>query len=243
MKLKKLLRISLLTSLISINTIANANIVIDATRVVYNSNAREVTVQLSNEGSQPSLVQTWVDDGNAKSTPNDSKAPFMITPPVSRVDPKKGQALRITALPKTVSLNKNQESLFWLNVVDIPPLPIQKNATDEPDNYLQLAVRSRIKIFFRPVGLKGDANAAPASLEWSKSGTSLNIKNPTPFHVTITEITSKHGDKSDALLNEAIMIKPFTTEKVNIKKASLDKVSFTTINDFGGNVVNELKLN
>ena len=82
-------------------TTGHAEIVLHGTRVIYPSNAREITLQLSNNGTAPSLVQAWIDDGNAKSTPDETNVPFIITPPISRVEVTKGQTLRITALPTT----------------------------------------------------------------------------------------------------------------------------------------------
>ena len=52
-----------------IATTGHAEIVLHGTRVIYPSDAREVNLQLSNNGTAPSLVQAWIDDGNAKSTP------------------------------------------------------------------------------------------------------------------------------------------------------------------------------
>ncbi|HCU41437.1 MAG TPA: pilus assembly protein, partial [Acinetobacter nosocomialis] len=64
---------------------SHAEIVIHGTRVIYPSDAREVTLQVSNNGSKPALVQAWIDEGDPKSTPDQSKVPFMIAPPISRV--------------------------------------------------------------------------------------------------------------------------------------------------------------
>ena len=44
-----------------------------------------------------------------KSTPDQSKVPFMIAPPISRVEATKSQTLRITALPNASQLNQKQE--------------------------------------------------------------------------------------------------------------------------------------
>ena len=45
---------------------AQAEIVIHGTRVIYPSDAREVTLQVSNNGSKPALVQAWIDEGDPK---------------------------------------------------------------------------------------------------------------------------------------------------------------------------------
>ena len=105
----------------------NAEIIIHGTRAVYPSDAREITLQVTNTGKSPALVQTWIDEGDAKATPDQSKAPFIITPPITRVEAEKGQYLRITSLPTANTLSKTQETLFWLNVLDIPPKPSTKD--------------------------------------------------------------------------------------------------------------------
>jgi P pilus assembly chaperone PapD len=49
------------------------------------------------------------------------------------------------------SLPEDRESVFWLNVKSIP-------ATDDSvphNNVLQVVVKSRLKLFYRPAGLEG----------------------------------------------------------------------------------------
>lgn len=223
-------------------TAANAEIIIHGTRVIYPSDAREITLQVSNNGNKPSLVQAWIDEGNASSTPDQSQAPFMITPPISRVDSQKGQTLRISALPKASSLSKTQETLYWLNILDIPPKPTAKNVNDVPENFLQLAIRSRIKFFYRPSELKDDVSTAPSKLQWSVQANQLNVKNPTPFHITLTSINQDNAGKSIDLINEGLMLKPFSEDHVTLKTANTSKMVFTSINDYGGRVELPIKV-
>lgn len=219
-------------------TAANADVVIHGTRVVYPSDAREITVRVSNEGTSPALVQAWIDEGDARVTPDQSKSPFVITPPITRVEPGKGQSLRVSALPGVNALSQTQESLFWLNVLDVPPKP-KKGADNESDNFLQLAIRSRLKFFYRPAGLKGDSLSAPKQLQWSAQGNTLTIKNPTPYHVTITSIVQKPlgatTDKEE-VLTDGMMLLPFSEQKINVKNPNIKGMTFTTINDYGGRV-------
>lgn len=223
-------------------TAANAEIIIHGTRVIYPSDAREITLQVSNNGNKPSLVQAWIDEGNASSTPDQSQAPFMITPPISRVDSQKGQTLRISALPKAGSLSKTQETLYWLNILDIPPKPTAKNVNDVPENFLQLAIRSRIKFFYRPSELKDDVSTAPSKLQWSVQGNQLKVKNPTPFHITLTSINQDNAGKRIDLINEGLMLKPFSEDHVALKTANTSKMVFTSINDYGGRVELPIKV-
>ncbi|ENW18629.1 P pilus assembly protein, chaperone PapD [Acinetobacter haemolyticus CIP 64.3 = MTCC 9819] len=222
-------------------TATHAEIVIHGTRVIYPSDAREVTLQLSNNGSKPALVQAWIDEGDPKSTPDQSKVPFMITPPISRVEATKSQTLRITALPSASQLNQQQESVLWLNVLDIPPRPTGKGAESVPDNFLQLAIRSRIKFFYRPASIKEDANLAADKLQWQKAGQSVVIKNPTPFHITMTSIYQVNGDKKVDLLPKGLMLKPFSEDRVQLKISNTEKMSFINVNDYGGRVEKPIK--
>lgn len=223
-------------------TVAQAEIIIHGTRVIYPSNAREVTLQVSNNGNNPALVQAWIDEGDAKSTPDQSQAPFMITPPISRVDGNKGQTFRVSALPKANNLSKTQETLYWLNVLDIPPKPNAKNTNAIPENFFQLAIRSRIKFFYRPSEIKDDSAVAPSKLQWSVQATQLKVKNPTPFYVTLTAIYQDHAGKPIDLLSEGLMLKPFSEEQIALKSSNTLKMLFTSINDYGGRVELPIKL-
>jgi P pilus assembly chaperone PapD len=178
--------------------VAFSAVTVLGTRVIYNSTDRDVTVQLSNAGPAPALVQAWVDLGDPAATPESIDAPFVLSPPMFRIDPNHKQNLRLVFTGR--ELPKDRETVFWLNVLEIPPKP--GDSADE--NYLQFSVRSRLKIFFRPAQLKGDPNRAVESLSWqySRQGNSIKVvvNNPTPFHVSFAEInlSSKRGDKGDS---------------------------------------------
>lgn len=74
----------------------HASVVIGTTRVIYQEKDREVTVRLTNDGKHPALVQAWIDSGNPNALPDDTKTPFILTPPLFRIDPNQGQSLRLT---------------------------------------------------------------------------------------------------------------------------------------------------
>ena len=85
----------LLFSAFSLN--AMADVVINGTRIVFNAKDKESTIQLKNRGNNPYLLQIWMDDGNPNAKPGEITVPFLIAPPVVRIDPAKGQAVRIMA--------------------------------------------------------------------------------------------------------------------------------------------------
>lgn len=225
-------------------SIGHAEIILHGTRVIYPSDAREVSLQLSNNGTTPSLVQAWIDDGNSKSTPDESNVPFIITPPISRVEPTKGQTLRITALPSASQLNQNKESIFWLNVLDIPPKPEGKKQVNNeplPNNFLQLAIRSRIKFFYRPANLKENIDTFSVKIQWVKNGETLLIKNPTPFYITMSSIFQEVNHQKIDLLKQGLMLSPFSEDQIKLKNSNITNMSFVYINDYGGRIEQTIK--
>ena len=98
-----------------------AGVVVTGTRVIYPSNAKEVSVRLDNKGKSPVLIQSWIDSGDASATPENIQVPFILTPPINRVEPSKGQTLRLsyTGGPQPA----DRESVFWLNILEIPAKP------------------------------------------------------------------------------------------------------------------------
>jgi len=215
---------------------AHASVVIAGTRVIYHATDREVTIRLSNEGKSPALTQAWIDNGDPRATPSAVEVPFTVTPPVARIDPGKGQTLRIiyTAEP----LPQDKESVFWLNVLEVPPKP----AADEADaNRLQLAFRSRIKLFFRPAGLSGSADEAPARIAWrvvqASATPALEASNPGPYHVSFASLDLTGGGKA-AKFDVGGMVGPGEVKVFPLTGEvgqGVDlKVHYRAINDYGG---------
>ena len=210
---------------------ALAGVVVNGTRVIYPAQAREVTVQVDNVGDSPALVQAWLDNGDADATPDTITTPFIITPPISRVDAKSGQTLRIK-LGSSAGLAKDKETLWWLNLLEIPP--VVANQKNEGQNVLQLAIRSRFKFIYRPAGL-GNRDAAAEKLTLTASGSSLGINNPTPFYITVSRI-SRDGGK--ALNSKTVMLAPQSSQTVALSSAVNrgETLTVNNINDYGADV-------
>ncbi|MDF3201801.1 fimbria/pilus periplasmic chaperone [Pseudomonas sp. 1912-s] len=215
---------------------ANAGVVITGTRLVYPAAQQEITVKLNNNGSKPVLVQSWIDGGDLTSSPSNAKAPFVLTPPVARIDPNKGQSLRMMfSGPPQPS---DRESVYWLNVLEIPP----KVQDDTETNVLQMAFRSRIKIFYRPDNLPGTATEAIEQVQWKivliNQGKSyaLQAYNPSAYHVSQIALTLVDGVTREP--SEDGMIDPGQTRQFplpTLKKppSSSAVVEFSAINDYG----------
>ncbi|MBB4866046.1 chaperone protein EcpD [Pseudomonas nitritireducens] len=226
--------------------LANAGIVITGSRVVYLAKDREVSVKMTNNAEEPSLVQAWVDKGNEKLTPDKADGPFLITPPITRVEPKKGQTLRLVYTGDEAA-SKKQESVFWLNVLDVPPMPKDKDA-----NFMQVAVRSRLKIFYRPDDLPGTPAKSAEELKWSvvqlPQGYGLRARNDAAYHVSLSSISFNTNGKSFKVKPEDVkMVAPgasidFPVQGLSAAPGPGSQVDYQWVNDWGSSQKLETKI-
>lgn len=217
---------------------SEASIVIAGTRVVYPAQDKEVTVKIMNEGKNPSLVEFWLDDGDEKSTPDAAKVPFTVMPPVFRIDGGKAQSVRVafTGAP----LPTDKETLFWVNALEVPPRPTNTDGR----NYMQFAFRTRIKLFYRPNGLPGDAETAPDKLDCklvpgeNGKGHVLQVKNPTPYYVSFAHVGIKAGERDISAQGRGGMVAPGSTAVFPIPDLANPsggnvQAALDVINDYG----------
>ncbi|MGL5698144.1 MAG: fimbrial biogenesis chaperone, partial [Kluyvera sp.] len=168
----------------------------------------------------------------ATESPENIDLPFLITPPVSRIDAKKGQTLRIAKMEN--SLPKDRESIYYLNVLEVPP---KAKSTGEAGsgNKLQMAFRTRIKMFYRPDGLTVKPQDAAAKVEWRAENGALVATNNSPYYLTFS-MMDVNGSKA-----KSGMVAPQKTEKFYFdnklfKPAVGSKLTYSYISDYGNDV-------
>ncbi|RDS83135.1 molecular chaperone [Dyella monticola] len=215
---------------------AHADVVISGTRVIYPSQEKEVTVKLNNQGSSPMLVQVWMDDGDDKVTPEKAKTPFTLMPPMFRMEPGKGQAVRVVYTGE--SLPADKETLFWFNMLEVPPKP----KDTEGRNLLQFAFRTRIKFIFRPANLAGIPGDAYKQLSWklvndkNGKGLALQATNASSYYVNFAHVGLKINSQRE--VDQGGMVAPgatavFPLSKVRDRPSGDVKATFDVINDYG----------
>jgi chaperone protein EcpD len=156
-----------------------------------------------------------------------------------RLDPTKVQSLRLVYTHDALPVDR--ESVFWLNVLDIPP---RGSVSEDRPNELEMAFKHRMKVFFRPTGLSGSAADAPARLTWklvSEDGKLVGIEasNPTAYHVSLTQVTA--SAEGHPVSSKADMVDPFATRRFDLPEpvatpTGTVTVEYWFVNDFGGNV-------
>ncbi|MDU1084752.1 MAG: molecular chaperone, partial [Leclercia adecarboxylata] len=133
-----------IAALLFITTAAHAGVIIEGTRLIYQGDKKEASLGLSNPDNLDYLVQSWVESADSAR----NKAPFLITPPLFRLDGKQDNILRVVRTGGT--LPTDRESLYWLNIKSIP-----STSREESSNTLQIAIKTRIKLIYRPSGING----------------------------------------------------------------------------------------
>ncbi|MBJ2219890.1 fimbria/pilus periplasmic chaperone [Pseudomonas sp. MF7453] len=223
---------------------ADAGVIIHGTRVIYPAERQEVIVRLENKGTRPALVQTWLDDGDRYSTAATAKAPLSASPPIFRIEPHQQQALRLRYSGEP--LPADRESLFWLNVLEVPP----SAAKGEDNNQIELAFRTRLRVLVRPQALPYPVASAASRLQWKlvahERGYALQATNPTPYHVSLASVELLSAAKrfakapnqsaNDSLLLPAGDVKRFALPLLRECPPAPTRVEFTSVSDFGARV-------
>ncbi|MTD38239.1 fimbria/pilus periplasmic chaperone [Erwinia sp. CPCC 100877] len=205
---------------------------ISGTRIIFPGGEREKTVRTTNRGKTPLLAQVWVDDGSNNEDINSIKVPFTTTPPVFRVEPGKGQSVRL--IYNGMALPQDRESVFWFNLLEIPPV----NDAVSDTNRLELAFRTRIKIFYRPKVLKSSGTQEVNNIKWEMLSPARGIKviNPTPYYLSFDSGYILSGGVKYPLVMD--MVSPFSSKEMLIENkksapASISSASVQMINDYG----------
>ncbi|MBA0397437.1 molecular chaperone [Stenotrophomonas maltophilia] len=175
-----------------------AQVSMPGTRVVYPGKQAEVVVPLKNVSASPVLVQTWVSDDDADQLPEQSGAPFVLAPPVLRLQPAKDANLRIRQISARAPTDA-KEHLYWLNVLAIPP------SAESSENKLELAVRSRYKLLFRPPTLPPPPadrmQGVTLSVRRGHGNGFLVVSNSTAYYLNLGRVSIVAGGKQYELDN------------------------------------------
>ncbi|MEB7502437.1 molecular chaperone [Leclercia pneumoniae] len=110
-------------------------------RVIFEGSDRTQSLMLVNTNSYPVVVQSWVDKGEGNPDKND--IPFVILPPVFRLEPADIKGIRIIRNQK--ALPPDRESLFWLNIYEMPP-----DTRTNKENSVLVTMNTQLKIIYRP---------------------------------------------------------------------------------------------
>ena len=213
---------------------AFASVVIGSTRIIYPSQGMEKTIEFTNNDETPSVMQVWVDSGDETSSPATSDAPFILTPPMFRIDPDGRQTIRIVYTGE--ELPTDRESIFYFNSVQIPP----SSKEQEDQNRMLILLRNRIKLFYRPKTIVGTVEQSIKQLQFSLKQVGkdwhLNVKNPSGYFVTISQAVITQ-QKSHSMTSDMVSPQSEANWVINDLEETPQfplKLEFNYVDDFGG---------
>lgn len=211
--------------LAGVNSAPFAAVNVDRTRLVFAANDIAQSLTLANDSVTPMLLQVWTDAGETASSPDNSRTPLVVLPPVFKMQPDELRTLRVM-LSSRRSLPEDRESLFWLNIYQIPP---ELSATKSATCKLVLPLRLRLKVFIRPTGLKAPTANDEQKLRFSIASQGITITNPTPWYMSLT-VTATKGIRIGS-----IMLAPYERRDVVLSQAPAvgTTVNYAVINDSG----------
>jgi P pilus assembly chaperone PapD len=204
---------------------ALAAIALDRTRVIFDGDQKSISLSISNQNKElPYLAQGWIEDAEGQKV----TSPLMVLPPLQRVEPGAKSQVKIQATPDVARLPQDRETVFYFNLREIPPKSGKANT-------LQIALQTRIKLFYRPAALVSrDAKPWQEKLTLTRVGDKYQVNNPTPYFITLATATATLGGKEVPGVNP-MMIAPKSDALLGGSAATLgNSPVLTYINDYGG---------
>lgn len=225
MNFKSPLSISIIFCVTLSSLQANAAISLDRTRIIFPGDQKSISMTISNENKQlPYLAQGWIENDKGEKI----NSPFVVLPPVQRVEPGSKTQIKIQGTNGFTALPQDRESVFYFNLREIPP------RSNKP-NVLQLALQTKVKLFYRPQSLLQSSDAKPwqESMTLIRSGDRYLVHNPTGYYATIIDAREK-GAKSENKF-KPIMVSPRSDVDLGLSATELGSTpELVYINDFGG---------
>lgn len=221
------LRHGLLATLLSIATLisisAHSAVTLDRTRIIFPGTEKSINITISNDNPEEAyLAQSWIEDLQGNKL---TKGAILATPPLQRIEPNSKSLVRLSTTPEFSQLPQDRESVFYFNLREVPP-----KSTD--GNTLQIALQSRVKLFYRPASILSESETKWAhKVTLTKTTKGYRLNNMTPFNLTVIGLgNSKTLSEQSAF--EVVMVPPKSTQ--DIPSPSLSTPYLTYINDYGG---------
>lgn len=205
-------------------------------RVIYPEIAiKGVTIKADNKTDSPYLFQSFirpVDSTTGDVDLNDnglSEMPFIVTPPLTRIEPLQTLNLRIRRTGLT--LPSDRESVFYISMKAIPAMD-----NSSKSGAVIMTVVTNMKIFYRPKGIENKTVSDVASeLKFSIDEGFLIAKNPSPYWLTFSTLKVGGQVIDKKMLRK--MVPPFGSQKYSLPKEAKGDISWTLIDEDGWNTI------
>lgn len=120
--------------------VAHASIVVGGTRLVFDGNNDESSINVENKDSKANLVQSWLSVADRSQISR-----RLLSPASFRLDAGQRTVFGLFAL---APLPADRESMYWLNIKGIPSIDDNASA-----NRVEISINTQIKLIYRPPAL------------------------------------------------------------------------------------------
>lgn len=210
--------------------VVSPTISLNQLRVIYlEDNKGGGKLNIRNNNSSPYLIQSWFNpvdilSGGVDFNRNEHAVmPFIISPPLNRLDPGTELSLRIRRTDSP--LPNDRESVFYISV---RALPVQ----EKTDNQMVMTVLTNIKLFYRPQGLKEYAiEDISSDLTFTQENGLIYVSNPTPYWITFANLSLDGIKVGNKFLNK--MVPPFAKTSYELPSQKSGTVRWQLIDEDG----------
>lgn len=204
-------------------TPAMAAFVLNGTRYVYDEGKKNLSMEVTNNTKEVYGGQVWIEN----STQSKSDVFMVPSPPLFKVDGGKKQVIRLMNVNPALPVDR--ESLFWINVQELPPKPAQTDGA-----MIAIAMNTRVKLLYRPKALSEGRKEAEKSITAERRGGELWLKNPTPYWFAVTGLKVNGRDVTipKAQQQGLAQLPPFGEANTGVRADG--RVTVKAINDWGG---------
>lgn len=225
----KTLILAMLTTSLAVP--AQAAFTLNGTRFIYDEGKKNISFEVTNHSEETYGGQVWIDNGSQK----ESDVFIVPSPPFFKVNAGNKHIIRL--LNVNDALPKDRESLFFLNVQEVPPKP-----KAEEGNVLAIAMNTRVKVIYRPKSISAGRKDAEKELVLVNRDGSTWVKNTTPYYFAITNVKSngKLLNLKDDVKQSLSQLAPFSEVNTHATLTS-GKISVEALNDWGGAIDYEIK--
>ena len=228
-----------LSGLLAYNMV-HAGIMPASSRVIYLEKNKEQSLLLANSNDYPIITQTWVDGGTGNL--DQAKAPFVVLPPIFKMNPKGLQAIRL--VHNGDAMPQDRESVYWLNLYEIPgKIPEKNQPMTDHQARLDVSMNTQLKVFYRPAALKKmSVEQITAQLKFTvqqhQAQWLIICQNPTPYQVSFTKIQLRDGQQTMDVAKHMDMMTPALSYRAYQLEQQpaverVEQIEFTLLDDSG----------
>ena len=202
-----------------------AALALDSTRYIYKGDSQSLPLTVKNDAKMEFGAQVWVEN----IIENDTRPTFITTPPFFIIKGEGEQLIRIMKVSD--HMPKDKESIYWFNLQEIPP--------KQKGSGIALAIRTRVKLLYRPEGLEAGRKGAEKNLTVEYLPGEQWLVNTTPYIFAVQSVLDVNDQPLEFNHEDSQTLAMFMPgDRVRISNMSVKAVS--ALNDYGNVEINRL---